>query len=197
MVSIGNIAKIAGIGIVVLASYAVIKNAGSIGSNIGGFLGSNLGAGFKGISDSFAGAFNIFGGNGITKAQQDLIDSHGLEIVDGLNTAADIIVQNGGVPPKNAPTPISTIFKKSVLAGDVSPEFAARFSFRPPVTTKGVLDVSKTFDFLNNQRNNPTLKRTKELQASNFGGFGSKAAQSTALQRAIEQSSIDNPNFFA
>ena len=60
MVSISNVVKIGGLGVGLLAAYVLFKNAGAIGSNVGGFLGNSFNAGFKSITDSFNSAFGGF-----------------------------------------------------------------------------------------------------------------------------------------
>lgn len=189
MVSIGNIAKIGGIVVAGLVGYTLVKNAGNIGSSVGGFLGKGFQDLGSGLSDSFTSAFNIFGGSaggGSVPVANDEV-----------NTPNDIIVQSGGtVPPVVGHKEISTPFKSFIESGSISESFAEKFSFQPPATG-GQLDISNTFGYLARPEYKTRLEDNESKFSNNYGGYGSAELQTNALAKAIEQSASKYPEWFA
>lgn len=187
MVSSKNVLKLGGVAIAIGLGYLALKNSNQIGSAIGGSIGGGLAGGFKGLSDSFLNAFNFNKGDGITQTQKDLISSHGLETVDGINTENDRIVQGGGFP-RGGTIPLASSFKRSVESGAISKSFAERFSFKEPA--KGnQLDVSNAFTFISESKGLPV----NTVQTSG----GTYANPETSLYKAIEESANKYPEWFA
>ena len=190
MVGITTIAKVGGISIALMLGYTFLKNAGKIGSSVGGFVGEGFNSLGSGIADSFTSAFDIFGGS--PSGQSAPNDT-------SVNTPIDDIIQSGGkvIPDPNEKgfKPISTVFKQFVESGNLSESFAQKYSFAPPSSNPQVLDVSNTFGYINRGEQSP--ENLARRQASNFGGYGNEQAQNNALARAIEQSATLYPEWFA
>jgi hypothetical protein len=185
------------IGALALGAYLVIKNAGFIGSSVGGFAGTGLRNLGSGISEGFATTFDIFGGSpnpntGGAISQDDpntIVTDSPMQVND---PSMGIVTPN---PLEEGFTPIATPFKSFVSAGTLSREFAEAYSFQPPARS-GQLDVSKTFAYISS----PTYRANQEqavLSGSNYGGFGTEQAQTNALASAIEDSAKRYPEWFA
>lgn len=186
MVSLSTGLKGAGVLAALALGYVALKNADKIGAGIGSSVGGGLASGFKGLSDSFLNAFNIFGSsNGITQAQKDLISSHGIETVDGINTKEDKIVQSGGIPKGND-TPAAKVFQPFVERGLVSYEFAQDYSFLPEAP-KGVLDVTDNFRFIAQTGGNPVNVKPSATNTTAYGGFSSAEEREKTLVGMIEE----------
>jgi len=189
MVSIGNIVKIGGIVVAGLVGYTLVKNAGNIGSSVGGFLGKGFQDLGSGLSDSFTNAFSIFGGSaggGSVPVANDEV-----------NTPNDIIVQSGGtVPPVEGHKEISTPFKSFISSGAIRESFAEKFSFQPPAQTHQ-LDVSNTFGYISRPEYRNRLEENQAKFDNNYGGYGSAENQANALASAIQESATKYPEWFA
>lgn len=190
MVGIGNIAKIAGLGVAVGLGYVLIKNAGGIGSAIGSSVGGGLASGFKGLSDGFSGAFDIFGGSPNTA----------VPIVE--QTKEDDYVQRTGETYQDEETrknhPIAQGFGDFINSNVITKEFAQRYSFKEPAQ-EGQLDVSNAFSYISSQSYLDRLEQNNTGRNSNYnyGGFGSATNQQTALASAIAESASKYPEYYA
>ena len=190
MVSIGTITKIAGLAIAGLVGYSLIKNAGNIGSQVGGFVGTGFAGLGKGITEGFSDAFDIFGGavNPETGGATGELDPN-ITVTDPNKGVVT------GDPKEEGFNPISSEFKSFVSSGILSKEFAEAYSFQPPARS-GQLDVSKTFAYISS----PTYRANQEqanLNGGNYGGFGTEQAQTNALAGAIASSAEKYPEWFA
>ena len=193
MVGIGSITKIAGLAIAGLVGYTLIKNAGNIGSQVGGFVGGGFSELGKGITEGFTNAFDIFGGN---------VNPN----TGGSNFATDmdLVKEISGTNPEDALVPsegfvdIANPFKSFVASGTISRGFAEAYSAQPPARA-GQLDVSKTFAYIDSPtyRENQQTSNVGRLGDSQYGGFGSSQAQTNALASAIESSASQYPEWFA
>ena len=190
MVGIGNIVKIAGLGVAVGLGYILIKNAGGIGSAIGSGVGGGLSSGFKGLADGFSGAFDIFGGS----------PNNAVPIVE--QTKEDDIVQAGGIVDNKEEFlktggNIAQGFGDFINQGNISKEFAQKYSFQPPAQA-GQLDVSNAFSYISSQAYIDRLEANQKTQTNwNYGGYGSASNQQTALASAIADSASKYPEYFA
>ncbi len=190
MVGIGNIAKIAGLGVAVGLGYVLIKNAGGIGSAIGSGVGGGLASGFKGLSDGFSGAFDIFGGS----------PNESVPIVE--QTKEDDIVQAGGIVDNKEEFlktggNIAQGFGDFINQGNISKEFAQKYSFQPPAQS-GQLDVSNAFSYISSDAYiNRLEQNATNPNNTPYGGYGSAKNQQTALAEAIQESANKYPEYFA
>ncbi len=191
MVGLGSIMKIAGLGVAVGLGYVLLKNAGGIGSAIGSSVGTGLSQGFQGLTDSFAGAFDIFGR-----------DSGSSATPHPANTPGDNIVQGGGIVDNKEEFlatggNIAQGFGDFINSGAITKEFAQRFSFVPPAQ-EGQLDVSNAFSYISSQAYIDRLEANQKNQTNwNYGGYGSASNQQTALASAIADSASKYPEYFA
>ena len=192
MVGIGSITKIAGLAIAGLLGYTLIKNAGNIGSQVGGFVGGGFSELGKGITEGFTNAFDIFGGNvnpntGGATSEND----PNIQIDMGTNPEDALVPSEGFVD-------IANPFKSFVSSGTISRGFAEAYSRQPPALA-GQLDVSKTFAYIDSPtyRENQQTSNVGRLGDSQYGGFGSSVAQTNALASAIEASATAYPEWFA
>ncbi len=206
MVGLGTIAKGGGLLIAVGLGYVLLKNAGGIGSAIGSSVGGGLSSGFKGLTDSFAGAFDIFGrDSGGSAVNSPLINGNGDSALsnDGVNTNADLIVQGGGIPQDNKNHKnIAVGFGDFINSGTISADFAQKYSFQPPAQS-GQLDVSNAFSYISSQayldrlESNNTVQGKADNTNYNYGGYGSATNQQTALAQAIAESASKYPEYYA
>ena len=192
MVGLGTIAKGGGLLIAIGLGYVLLKNAGGIGSAIGGAVGGGLSSGFQGLTDSFAGAFDIFGR-----------DSGSSATPHPANTPGDNIVQGGGIVDNKEEFlatggNIAQGFGDFINSGAITKEFAQRFSFVPPAQ-EGQLDVSNAFSYISSQSYLDRLEQNNTGRNSNYnyGGFGSATNQQTALASAIAESASKYPEYYA
>lgn len=195
MVSNTSLLKYGGLGIAAVVAYLALGGSKGIGSGIGSGISGFFNSLFGGIGQiQFPSLFNSGDGSGITQEQRDLIASHGIKTVDGINTENDRIVQAGGIPRgSNAPI-FALAFKEDLENKNVSPEFASRFSFAPPV--KKGLDVSNTFKFISETDGNPVNVTASSTNTTKFGGFKSENDRRTTLTQLIERNSQLYPEFF-
>jgi len=198
-----NIKTIATLGVLAAAVgvFFAAGGASGIGRTIGSSIGGGLSSFGSSLTNAFTSALGTGGGNVNSNTGGKTISGSGAATVDGVNTVQDKIVQEGGVPTEvlgNVDTsPLALAFKDDFLSGNISQEFAKRFSFQPD-TPSGVLDVSKTFSFISERGGiasfNPEFGTGRAITP--FGGFGSAESQRAALTAAIERSSLQNPQFF-
>ena len=185
MVSIGTGLKLGGLAVAGLLGFVLVKNAGNIGSKVGGFFGQGLTDLGSGITSGFESAFNIFGG-----ATDGASGS-----VNNQNTVADNIVQAGSiVSPDPNHKEISVPFKSFIESGSISESFAEKFSFQPPAQGDQ-LDVSNTFGYLGSQEYKTRLETNQQSFNNNFGGYGSAQLQANALAKEIERSASLYPEY--
>ena len=192
MVGIGSIAKIAGIAIAGLIGYSLIKNAGNIGSQVGGFVGGGFSELGKGITEGFTNAFDIFGGNVNPNTGGATSENDPNVVIDMGTNPEDALIPSAGYED------IANPFKSFVSSGTISRGFAEAYSAQPPARA-GQLDVSKTFAYIDSPtyRENQQTSNVGRLGDSQYGGFGSSQAQTNALASAIESSASQYPEWFA
>ena len=209
MVSLNTVITLGVLGAIVAGFYG-LGGAKGIGERIGSGL-SSFGQAFQsGISSSLIPTVTtpttpsnldlkkleetgIAQGTRLDQLNQQTMDNFGGKI-----TSEQVIVNAEKVRNPDEKI-ISTEFKEAVQAGVITPNFAEKYSFQPPVKT-GQLDVSRTFDYIARPTKfiTPTQASRNEIQKakSNYGGYGSSINQSTALAQAIAQSARDNPSYF-
>ena len=189
-----NIDRLLTLGLIGGAAYAFIRLGGAAG------IGQRIGGGFESL---FTGITT-----GITKGitGNDTIATQGTKLDRAIEqkeqdlgrplTSQEIIDLGKTVGPVEA-EPVATAFAGAVERGTVEREFAAKYSFQPPVPT-GVMDVSKTFAFISKPDSSLNLARRQASTANGvgFGGYGSALAQQSALERAIQESARKYPEYF-
>jgi hypothetical protein len=220
MVGLGSIMKIAGLGVAVGLGYVLLKNAGGIGSAIGSSVGTGLSQGFQGLTDSFAGAFDIFGrdngGTGVNTGR----DSNNDGVIDG---------SEGGI---RDPIPTTIIGESQAYSGitgyrqgedgvthierlpewqpfgafidqnNITAEFAEKY-INQPSAQSNQLDVSNAFSYISSQsyidrlEKNNAIKNNADNTNYNYGGYGSAYNQQTALASAIADSASKYPEWYA
>ncbi len=215
MVSLGSIFKIGAVLGAVGLGYVLLKNAGGIGSAIGSSVGGGLASGFQGLTDSFAGAFDIFGrdngGTGVNTGQ----DSNGDGVIDGSEGGIrDPIPQ----APTGDPNPYSGItgyrqgedgvthierlpewqpFGEFIDQNNITAEFAEKY-INQPSAQSNQLDVSDAFSYISSPAYIDRLEKNNAEQSGyNYGGYGSSYNQQTALASAIAESASKYPEYYA
>lgn len=177
------------LGLIGGAAYAFIRLGGAAG------IGQRLGGGFESFFTGITqGITKGIPGNDTIATQGTALDRAIEQKEQDLGrplTSQEIIDLGKTVGPVEA-EPVALEFASAVERGTVEREFAAKYSFQPPVP-KGVMDVSKTFAFISKPDSSLNLARR---EASGFGGFGSALAQQSALERAIQESAKKYPEYF-
>ena len=190
-----NIDRLLTLGLIGGAAYAFIRLGGAAG--IGQRLGGGLESLFTGITTGITKGIT---GNDTVKTQGTELDRAIEQKEQDLGrplTSDEVIELSKTVGPVEA-EPVATAFASAVERGTIEREFAAKYSFQPPVPA-GVMDVSKTFAFISKPDSSLNLARRQastNAAGVGFGGYGSALAQQSALERAIQESAAKYPEWF-
>lgn len=194
-----------------MVSINKLINLGIIAAVVGGFIylggakgiGERLGGGITQFGQSFAGSIKFPEIKFPTLGLPDL----SAEKNEGIGPYEKAVMEAGGeanltseekrdiaksllTPEELAGSAIAKEFGTALSYGDISQEFAKKYSFVAP--KKGTLDVSKAFGSFYNISDSDYKAR----KASNFGGYGSAVNQQTALAKAIQESAAKYPEWF-
>lgn len=189
MVTINKMINL-GIAAAVIGGFFYLGGAKGIGQHIGSGLtsfGSGIASTFKFPTLSLPNLFSEKN-EGIGPYEKAIIEAGGEENLtqqEKLDVAKSLLT-----PEEIASSGIAKEFGTALGYGDISQEFAKKYSFVAP--KKGTLDVSKAFGSFYNISSSDYKAR----KASNFGGYGSALNQQTALASAIQESAAKYPEWF-
>ena len=185
-----------GIAAAIIGGFFYLGGASGIGKHIGGGL-TSFGSG---IASSLKFPEFKFPTLGLPKTAEQTFENEG-EYEKAIREAGgeSNLTQQEKVdiaktlltPEELAGSSIAKEFNAVLGYGDVTQEFAKKYSFVAPKA--GALDVSKIIG----QFYNVTNRDYESRKASNFGGYGSVKNQQTALAAAIQESAAKYPEWFS